>query len=396
MPAEPLRLSQLGGVPLYCGPDLASAARRSAESAAAGRAATPAATRRFGARALGDALNASSLRLLPASVLVTGTERVSGTTMRVLFRGRSRSIDFCASHILGSADFERSPAASAHGQLCDVVVVDHPFLGIDPFRRYPALHVPQWVRQQCELGATWDQTLEQVPRALRKLVASQLRAPGIAASLDFEPSALVDFYRSLYVPFLRERFALAAVVPSERAFLRQASGAGLLTLRIAGDLVGAQVVKRARDTLFIGKSALSLHHSQRNRSELLDYFSFLVAQITGSRWLDFGASRPHLEDGVLLYKAKWRPRLAPNGLLKNRIHIRLVSRSAAIYGFLQRNGFIERFGRDYVVRRLVEHAPGADEAAQVAELATRVGLAALVVRQLDAAVDPVRSWLDHA
>ena len=170
---------------------------------------------------------------------------------------------------------------------------------------------------------------------------------------------------------------------------------------------------QGRDTLLISRSALSPQPSLRYRSDLLDYFCFLLAQLTGMRRLDFGVSRAHLEDGVFLYKAKWRSRLGPSGPLKNSIHIRPVSRSAATLGFLQRNGFIERRAGGYAVRCLRERAPSGDEALRLSELATRVGLDALIVgyrdadpplgptaaaarlvlRRLEAGADPVRGLL---
>jgi hypothetical protein len=415
MPRPRLRWSQLGGVRLYGGPDLSGAVERSTGAAMAVAAPVSAPPRpQFpGASALAAALNAPSLRLLPRSVVVTGTERVSQTTMRVLFRGQSRSIDFCARHILGSTDYERAPAVPGDAHACDVVVVDHPLLGLDPLDRHPALHVPQWVRQRVELAASWQQTLERLPRSIRKRIASELRTP-LDVGLESAPAAFPDFYRALYAPYLRERFGSAAIVPSERAFLRQTHGAVLLTLRVAGELVGATVLKQAGDTLLISRSALSLRHSLRYRSDLLDYFCFLVAELTGARWLDFGASRPHVEDGLLLNKAKWRPRLAPSGAWKHSIHIRPVSRSSATFGFLQRNGFIERRGGTFTVRCLRERAPAADEALRLGTLATRVGLdewsvayrgadeapaglaaaaPRVALRRLEAGTDCVRSWL---
>jgi hypothetical protein len=125
---------------------------------------------------------------------------------------------------------------------------------------------------------------------------------------------------------------------------------------------------------------MSLEHAARYRSDLLDYFAFVVAQLLGCTALDFGVSRPHLDDGVFAYKAKWRARLLAPGSLKGAIRISASRPSAATLGFLRRNGFLERRGAGFVVRRLEPpEPPTAALRAELDELAARSGLTTIVL-----------------
>lgn len=327
-----------------------------------------------------DALNTPAIRFFPAAALATGTECTSGTTMRILFQGQLRSVEFCAEHILGTTDFEIVPLSSPTDRHYDAVVTDHPLLDRGLFGRKPALSIPQWVRQRCSLGDSWQQTVANIQVPLRKRVARSLGKHRFTVHLRPAALAANDFYHALYLPYLKRRFGSAAIVTSERAFMREAHDGLLLELRLDRQLLGASLVRAHGDTLYLGKSALSLHQAISHVFDLLDYFCFLLAQLAGCRHLDFGVSRPHIEDGTFVNKTKWRPQLIPAGRLKPTIRIRLANRSPATWGFLARNGFIERRADAFIVQRLYgEHVPSTEEATELRRLAARSGLDALII-----------------
>jgi hypothetical protein len=389
--SEGLRLSCAR---LHHGPDLAQAFDRSVKPPA------PTGRMRAAYRALHhslvDALNAPSLREAAAYVVVTGKESLSGTTMRILFHGQKRSLPFCARHILGTEDFELAPYSASSERDYDVMIADHPLVERDFFDRRPALCVPHWLRQRCALGAEWSDTLSGIPASLRKRIARVLGNGSYVARIGSGAAAAGDFYHRMYVPFLTRRFGAEAIIASERSFLRQADRSGILELWLANQLVGAVLVRQHSDTLFIGKSAVSLEHTAPYRSDVLDYFCFLLAQLCGCRWLDFGVSRPHLEDGVFVNKSKWRPQLAPAGGLRTSLRIRPTRNSPATIGFLRRNGFIERRSGEFVVRRLEpERAPERQEVERTNALVARSGLDAMIMVPGNG-TDPLQALLQLA
>jgi hypothetical protein len=314
--------------------------------------------------------------------------------MRVLFRGKARSLSFCARHILGTSDYELSPHDGSPDRDYDVVVGG--YACFDIFDRRPALCVPQWLRQSCELGGDWQQTLGRIPSSLRKRLARALGNSGYAARLDSGAAAMNAFYHGMYVPFVSQRFGPDAIVLDERAFMRQAADAALLELWLANERVGAVLVSQDGDTLYMGKSAMTLEHTVPYRSDLLDYFCFLLAQLCGCRWLDLGVTRPHLEDGVFVNKSKWRPELLPVGGLQTSLRIRPQRNSPAVMGFLRSNGFIEYRAGEFLVRRLeAEHVADASNADGSDRLIERFGLDAFIVVPCDC-TDPLRKFMQLA
>jgi hypothetical protein len=367
-------------VDLYAGADLINAVARSVIVPDAAQRRSRASLPRFFRPIIDDALHAPVLKILPSNLLVTGRERISGASMRVLFRGQLRAVEFCAQHILGTRDFSSAPVRLRRGLHFDVAVFDHPLVDRNWVAARPCIRVPLWIGQRCKLNDTWDGTLQALPHALKKEIARLLRKHPFSVTTTSATAAKVDFYRRVYLPFIKQRFGTAANIRDERTFLRESRDAVLLQLFLAGRMTGATLVKRRGDTQVVDKTGLAPEHDVSGRSVVLDYFCFLLAQLQGCKWLDFGVSRPHLEDGVFHYKCKWRTELIPATAFKPAIRIRPVSRSPATMAFLSRNGFIERRGARYIVRRLfTTHVPTPQEVTEMDAIATRSGLDALIV-----------------
>lgn len=326
--------------------------------------------------------SAADVVLKPETLLVTGREATSGSKMSVLFRGRAVSLDFCARHIFGTDVFDVLPLESAAEASSDVVAVDHPLLR-SPASPLATLVVDPWIRQRCVIEPDWARTLSLRPRSLRKELGRMLRQSRCTVRVDSAEAADRSFYDEIYVPYIRSRFGRNAVMPDRRAFARESRDGVLLTLRRHGLLSAGALLARRGDVLAIGKSALNVADDMAHRSELLDYFCLLLAQKLGCRWLDLGLSRAHLDDGVFRYKCKWRPQIMPNGGLRKSIRIYPVTRSPATLAFLRRNGFIERQGERFVVRRLHDGAPHEREGGATDAVAARCGLAGLSLLHAD-------------
>ena len=373
-------LAVLHGAELHGGRDLDHAYRCSKLDGDAPAARAPYLAGVFGAVGglVTDAGNADLSKLRVQSRIVRGTETVSGAAMNVLFRGRSKTLEFAARHILGSEDFVRCKASARPAGGCDVLVTDHPLLDGGAWALRPAIRVCHWLRQRSELRGTWPETLECLPASLKKELRRWLGKRDYRARIVSDLPAKLEFYERYLLPQVKQRFGAAAVVPNRRTYRGEADVSVLFELRAADEFLGASLLKRDGDTLFIGRTAFS--PAQVVPSEILDFFCLVLAQRLGCRWLDLGLTRPQLDDGVLLYKAKWRPRLVPPGALKSAIRIRPLRASAATLGFLSRNGFIERRAGRYVVRRLrMAGEPGVEALGEISALAERAGVDEMLV-----------------
>jgi multiple sugar transport system ATP-binding protein len=116
-------------------------------------------------------------------------------------------------------------------------------------------------------------------------------------------------------------------------------------------VVASNLLEQQGDALLIKRHALAPGREElRGRADVLDYFSLLSAQLIGATVLDFGLSRPHLDDGVFRYKSKWGCRVLPVNGLKADICIIPQRRTEACLAFLRRNHFLQRRGDSLVVR----------------------------------------------
>ena len=100
------------------------------------------------------------------------------------------------------------------------------------------------------------------------------------------------------------------------------------------------------------------------RADVLDYFSLLLAQMLGCAALDFGLSRPHLDDGAFRYKAKWGARVQPQDTgPKTSILIAPLKRTEATLAVLRRNLFLQRSDNGLLIRVLYDQAAAASGSA---------------------------------
>jgi hypothetical protein len=327
---------------------------------------------------LTDAGNAEMSRLFVQRRVVTGTERASGAAMSVLFKGRVKTLGFAARHIFGADDFVRSEASLIRPRDCDVLVTDYPLIGGGGRAHQSAICVPHWLRQSIRVHETWSETVEHLPASLRKELRRYLRKRDYRARIVSSMVAKREFYERQLNPYIKERFGTGAVIPNRRTYEAEAEASVLFELRAQGEFLGASLLKRDGDTLFVGRTAFS--PSGATPCEVLDFFCLVLAQRLGCRYMDLGLTRPNLEDGVLLYKSKWRPQLVPAGALKSMIRIYPLRATAATMGFLSRNGFIERRSGRFVVRRLsMAGEPVSAALGGISELAERTGLDEMVV-----------------
>jgi hypothetical protein len=217
-----------------------------------------------------------------------------------------------------------------------------------------------------------------LPVSLRKELRRYLRKRDYRACIVSSMSAMSDFYERQLLPFTKKRFGPGAIVPNRRTYRAEAEASILFELRAQGELLGASLLKRDGETLFVGRTAFA--PSSEAPCEVLDFLCLVLAQRLGCRYLDLGLTRPSLDDGVLSYKAKWRPQLVPAGALKSAIRIRPLKSTAATLGFLSRNGFIEHRSGRYVVRRLsMTGEPAGAALAEFSALAERTGVDEAVV-----------------
>jgi hypothetical protein len=195
-----------------------------------------------------------------------------------------------------------------------------------------ALALPAWVKQRLRVQPDWQLQLKSMRRGTRQETARVLRKRGYVSRLTTDRSDFESFYVDLYKPYATRRFGEGVLLVDRPGFMSECRRGILLQLDHRQSVVGASLLRRTGNSLAIVWSALEPRADAdvlRGATDALDYFSLLYAQLKGCRWLDFGPSRPDLDDGALRYKRKWGTEVTAGLVPQASIYLALSGRSCA-------------------------------------------------------------------
>lgn len=174
------------------------------------------------------------------------------------------------------------------------------------FLRGAYLAIPAWINAVLHVpGDTRD--LARGNHSL-KVDLRLVKRGNFQAQVTQADSDLAFFYESLYVPFMRRRHADLAFVRDEFWLRHRCRKGGILWIsqagkRIAGGLFErrGQVLHAWAEGVLSGDPALL----KQGAAAALYFHMITYARQQGCRYVDFGATRPCLGDGLLRYKRKW-------------------------------------------------------------------------------------------
>jgi hypothetical protein len=106
--------------------------------------------------------------------------------------------------------------------------------------------------------------------------------------------------------------------------------------------------------VWVGFSSEHESTDSTGASDVLDYFTFEYAIREGCRSVDFGPSRPLLNDGVFRYKRKWEAQAQLPRIPSGDIVLRPLKFTRAVKSVLQNNFWITREQGKLVGYLLVE------------------------------------------
>ena len=346
---------ELRGSVLYSGCDLSAAYERSRIPS---REILRTALTRGGraSRLIDDLQNLDPRHVLAQSFVVDGVERDTGQLVRIGFSGTGRINDYFARALLGGSDYKIEKTNRKRLRDVDMIVADHSLSNLLLAR--PAFKIPPWVRQQRPIEHTWEHTLTDLGAKLRSEIRRILRGSNYRATLSAGATAIRSYYLDLHKPYITDRFGDEAILSTESAFVRQRKHMVRLDLLQGTRLVAASLLEVRPKVLAVRSSAM---HPQASglpgRADALDYFALLIGQQLHCETLDFGLSRPHAEDGALLYKLKWGATVSQvQRSHKANICVSPVRRNEAVLSILRRNLFLQESHNGLAIRVLFDAA----------------------------------------
>lgn len=198
----------------------------------------------------------------------------------------------------------------------DVVFVDisAPYSGLIN-RSGAYLELPDWISMTVPLQETWDGTVQNFRRTMRKNIGRLIRKNNYRCIRTNDLKIATRFYDTFYEPFIMSRHADETVLQS-RVSIQYLGLTGKI-LQVEGDegIVAAGVYYLEGDTLNLlvtGMPEKYLDNPPVAAMQALYYFSLEYAQQEGLKAVNFMGTRAFPTNGLLQFKRKWGAHAADN------------------------------------------------------------------------------------
>jgi hypothetical protein len=168
-----------------------------------------------------------------------------------------------------------------------------------------------------------------------------------------DEAILKFFYDRMYCPYMHARYPDEKVVVSFDYVRKEFRKGGLILLKdtATGQYIAGSVVNLQNNTLTAVKLGVldgdpALLQKRAVSALYISYFKFM--EKNNIRQFHLGASRPFLNDGVLIYKAKWGTIIDFDKRRGNILILRICRPSKHMDSFLLNNPFISLEGKELI------------------------------------------------
>jgi hypothetical protein len=249
--------------------------------------------------------------------IIEGFEVRSGTPLRILFvSGSTLNKNYIVSALFQSSPREINLGRfwmlkplrfkAKNGGKFDLVIteiaLDHPL----DFNE-ACFAVPAWVDSRVNI----DDSIELCKRSKSiKDDLRRIRKFGYSYQIANKKEKFIDFYNSMYVPYIKNNYGSQAALHSLEKILHNWEEGDLIQVFDGEKAVTGEVISFIPDASRAKLECIGVLHGDREyvrRAAIsaIYYFRLIHLKEKGYAEIDLGASRGFLQDGVLQYKKKW-------------------------------------------------------------------------------------------
>lgn len=294
-----------------------------------------------------------------SAAIVSGKEKHSGQPVKALYVGNFNNFAFVFGRIcseFGVIEEHRNinplgirSWVKRYKGTVDLVVADVELLLCKTLPWMEFIQIPQWIRQKFDVPDSW----EAVWNSFRKSAQKELRRVlkyGFTHRTTNSEEDFKTFYHRMYVPYIKERYGDEAIIVPETKFLRKCRRGQLMQLIRGGKVIYGALINNIGPLSieWVGVPDNLEPEMLKGASAALDYFIILYAYEYGNQTIDFGPSRPLLNDGLFQYKRKWGTYLQDSRVPRGDILLKPLNFTIPIISFFVNNHFITRDGKRLV------------------------------------------------
>ena len=226
------------------------------------------------------------------------------------------------------------------GYQCSLMVLEAP----ESFRRLlrkNSFYIPGWIFGEVDISD--DSSL--LKNSSLQSDLRRIRKNGLNFEIRNEIDQLDNFYHNMYIPYISKAHANRAIIMDYDFMVHEFGKCDLLLIKkenlyIAGCLISYREDEPRLWSLGVKDANTTYIHD--GAIGALFYFAVRHLKERGYKKVNFGLSRPFMNDGVLRYKKKWGLKII--GADKIGFMIAPLSLAEATRGFLCNNPFVFQNG----------------------------------------------------
>ena len=285
--------------------------------------------------------------------LLKGIEKHSGKSLRILYVGNIYSMRYIAKLLFsGHPDIQKNSRIFVKrvGKLIGVENADMLIVCCDGFfsKLFPNdfdFIIPEWLKFELDTSPPLS-VIERGFSSGAKKDVKRIISRGYTYELTEDPIVKKFFYRKMFLPYTIKRYKdeILPHYPIYVKYLTDMRGMKLLMVRDrdGNDVVGG-LVKFSGDKAILPSMGV-LNGDERYLKEYavaaLFYFHILVAKQHNVKRINFGNTRPFMNDGNFQFKRKWGMEISPSDTMTNVYLIKIMNLSPAVESFLTNNPFV--------------------------------------------------------
>ncbi len=299
-------------------------------------------------------------------VVLEGNEKYSKHHLKVLYIGKFDSFSFIFNRMYSKFSIiERCRNTKGlnirswikkYRSTVDLVVIDVGLLVFKMLPREQYIKIPQWVKQRFKVPDTWENVLNSFRKSTRKEMRRILKH-GYTYNISNSEKDIKNFYHHMYTPYIKKMYGDEAIIVPEKSFLKKSNNAQLIQLLHYEKIVLASLLndKGRLSIEWVGAPDNVEPEMLKGASDAIDYFIIRYGYENGNHTIDFGPSRPLLNDGVFQYKRKWGTYVENGCMPMGDILLRPLKFNIPVINFLSHHHFITRNGKKLVGRILLNN-----------------------------------------
>lgn len=304
-------------------------------------------------------------KINPSSIFIlSGNEKNSGFPIRSLVVGNRIIALYLASIIYnGDFDIEEVREFAFHGtepkinarKMDIIIVLTNSLSSSSPANEFIA--IPNEVNFTFDLSHQLETIFSKLNRRRRRSI-QMLKKLGYSYEITDDDTKFRLFYDKMYCPYVSERHKPFVKLESF-AYLKQLfKKGGLLLVKRDKTYVSGILFSLVNKTVWTPCMGIFEEHAQdkhvtRTAGDALLYFLIIWAKEQGYNKINYGNSKPFLNDGVVRYKREWQMSVRQHG--ERLILTKPCNFEKGVRSFLMGNPFIFFDGQSLKGLAFVDH-----------------------------------------